>query len=162
PLQGAVVKVALRPEARIYQSAKTGPKGDYSISELPPGTYDVAVEADGGLYVLSGPLALQPAERRTVSLSVRPDDPNRTDAPDAEPEPPVPGGAEPTEPEKEQPKEPPKEPTEEEKKKKGKGFGGFLRSPWGGATLIVGFAALIGAAAKSSDEDQIDTASPSD
>lgn len=144
PLAGAVVKASLRSDARIFESAKADAKGNYSLPSLPAGTYDVAIEADGGLYVVSGALALRPGERRAMSLSVRA---TADEPPPATP----PSEGEDKSKEKQKPKEQPK----------GKG-GGFFHSVWGGAILILGSAAVIGAVVSSSDNDEPATASPSD
>src|SRR5712691_7737814 len=73
PVKGAVLKLAHRPDSKIFESARTDAKGRYSLSGLPSGSYDLAVETDGGLYLVGAPFALQPGERRTMSLSVRPE-----------------------------------------------------------------------------------------
>ena len=140
PLVGAVVKLSQRPQARIFESAKADPKGYYSLSSLPPGTYDVAVETDGGLYLVARPVSLQPAERLFLSLSIIP---NAQQTSPPAPDQPKPSG----EPEKEKPK-----PT----KKKG-----FFHSAWGGVILVLGSAAVIGAVVNSSDNDEPASASPS-
>ena len=125
-LSGAVVRVALRPDARIFESGKADERGNYALGSLPPGTYDVAVQADGGLYVVNTPLALHPGEQRALSLSILAKADEPATPPSGEPNPPKP------EEEKDKGKE-----KEKEKKKGGKATkaaakGGFFHSPWGG------------------------------
>jgi uncharacterized surface anchored protein len=144
PLQGAVVKLALRSDAKAFESAKTDEKGGYTIPSLPAGNYDVAVEADGGMYIVPAPMALQAGEQRSLSLSVMPKEAT------AEPTAPSGGGEAP---------------------KGGQGAakpattaaktGGFLHSAWGGAVLVVGSAVVIGAVVNSADNDNPASASPS-
>lgn len=167
-VSGAVVKVALRPDAKVYQSARTDAKGSYSLSGLPSGTYDVAVESSGGLYVSTASLNLVPGEKRDLSLSIRPESRRETKADEPTPgeppppaEPPAPAPAEPTTPPPEAPKEEPKKP-EAEKKTTTKKKSPFWRTPWGGALIVVGTAAVVGAAAHSSDSSEPATASPSE
>ena len=173
---GAVVKLALRPDARIYESGKTDARGVYSLSGLPPGTYDVAVESSGGLYVVGAAVALEAGERRSLSLGIKADADaadrssralsDEPEPPPTEPPPPEPPKTPPEQP-KEQPKEEPKEePKKEEPKKEEakapKKKSKFWRTPWGGAIIVVGSAAIIAAAANHSDKDEPATASPSD
>lgn len=150
PLAGATVKVALRPDATLFDSARTDARGNYTLARLPSGTYDVAVEADGGLYVVGAPLALQPGESRTLGLSILPSA-NAAATPDGEPG----KGAEGD-------KDKPKEPEKAKPKVKGPAKGGFFRTAWGGALIVVGSAAVIGAVVASSDNDKKTSASPSD
>lgn len=56
----------------IYSSAPVGPDGSFEIRNLPPSSYELAVEADGGLYVVAAPVALEPGANRTVHLEVKP------------------------------------------------------------------------------------------
>jgi hypothetical protein len=163
----AVVKVALRPDAKVYESTRTDAKGAYSLAGLPSGTYDVAVESSGGLYVSPQPLSLEAGEKRDLSLSIRPqakkgdvsaegDNPAPPPPqPPTEPTPtppPPPPPAEPTAPPTEAPK-----PAETKTKKKTP----FYRTPWGGALIVVGTALVVGAVAHSSDSSEPATASPS-
>jgi hypothetical protein len=161
-VEDAVVKLALRPDAKVYESTRTDAKGSYSLSGLPSGTYDVAVESAGGLYVSTAPVSLVPGEKRALSLSIRPDaqkgdtsaDPP---APGEPTPPPPPPPVDPTAPPPEPPKETPP-PAETKPKKKTP----FYRTPWGGALIVVGSAAVVGAIAHSSDSSEPATASPSE
>jgi hypothetical protein len=122
------------------------------MGSLPPGQYDVAVEADGGLYVVGESLALQAGEKRTMSLSVlqEPPPPPEPPAPEPVPEPPVPPEPTPT------PAPPPStEPAQKPAKE------GFFHSVWGGTILVLGSAAILGALVASSDDDEPASASPS-
>ncbi len=56
----------------IYSSAPVGEDGTFEIRNLPPSSYELAIEADGGLYVVATPVALEPGANRTVHLEVKP------------------------------------------------------------------------------------------
>jgi hypothetical protein len=165
-IENAVVKVSLRPDARVYQSSRTDAKGSYALSGLPSGTYDVAVESSGGLYVTPAPLSLVAGEKRDLSLAIHPQTQkgeNRAEGDPAPPppaptEPPAPAPAEPTTPPPEPPKEPAHPPADQQPKKKVP----FYRTPWGGALIVVGTAVIVGAVAHSSDDSEPATASPSE
>ena len=47
PLQGAQVRLVSRTESGLLRVTSTDQKGEYRFKELPTGTYDVEVEADG-------------------------------------------------------------------------------------------------------------------
>jgi hypothetical protein len=47
PLQGAQVRLVSRIEAGLLRVTSTDQRGEYRFKELPTGTYDVEVEADG-------------------------------------------------------------------------------------------------------------------
>jgi len=155
-LSGAVVRVALRPDARIFESGKADERGNYALGSLPPGTYDVAVQADGGLYVVNTPLALHPGEQRALSLSILAKADEPATPPSGEPNPPKP------EEEKDKGKEKEKEKEKGGKASKAAAKGGFFHSPWGGAILVLGSAAVIGAVVSNSDKDHPASASPSE
>src|SRR5207247_4610897 len=67
----AVVRVALRPDGKEFESTRADARANYALASLPSGTYDVAVAADGGLYVVGSAIALQPGEKRSLSLSLK-------------------------------------------------------------------------------------------
>lgn len=167
-VENAVVKVALRPDAKVYESARTDAKGSYSLSGLPTGTYDVAVESSGGLYVSPAPVSLVAGEKRDLSLAIRPDAKKGDTSAEGEPPAPAPAPApapgEPTPPPPPPPAQPttpppetPKEQPPQQKKKTP-----FYRTPWGGALIVVGTAAIVGVVAHSSDSSEPATASPSE
>ncbi len=56
----------------VYSSAPVGADGTFEIRNLPPSSYELAVEADGGLYVVPTPIALEAGTSRTVHLEVKP------------------------------------------------------------------------------------------
>jgi hypothetical protein len=165
PVEGAVVKAASLTDSKIYESAVTNDKGNYSLSGLPAGKYDVAVQSGGGLYVVSGVVALEPGEKRTLSLAVRPAGHKQEAA--EEPPPAEPPPANPPAPENPPsipadsavPAEPTKEgtPTEAAQPQKKS----FFRTAWGGAIIVVGTAIVVGALASSSNDDEPANASPS-
>ena len=163
-VKNAVVKVALRPDAKVYESTRTDAKGSYSVAGLPSGTYDVAVESSGGLYVSTAPVSLVAGEKRDLSLTIRPDarsGDTSADDPAAGETPPAPAPAEPAAPPPDKPKEDAAKPADADKQstKKKKSF---WRTPWGGAIIVVGTALVVGAAAHSSDSSEPATASPSE
>ena len=165
PIAGATVKVARHADAKIFESARTGVRGNYMLSDLPAGTYDLAVQTEDGMYLVGAPLALEPGERRSLSLSVRPHGGKGQTADEPEPTPPNPPPPEPTPnpptpaPEPGTPAPTPTEPPPAENpppvKKKG-----FFRTPWGGAVIVAGTAIIVGAIANSSDNDKPANASP--
>ena len=165
-VENAVVKVALRPDAKVYESARTDAKGSYSLSGLPTGTYDVAVESSGGLYVSPSTVSLVAGEKRDLSLAIRPNAKKGDTSAEGEPPAPAPAPGEPTPPPPPPPAEPtappPAPPKEQPAETKQKKKTPFYRTPWGGALIVVGTAAIVGVVAHSSDSSEPATASPSE
>ncbi|MGH9870472.1 MAG: carboxypeptidase-like regulatory domain-containing protein [Candidatus Polarisedimenticolia bacterium] len=169
-VSGASVKAAHTTTQKVYASQSTGADGVYKLSDLPPGSYDLAVQTSDGLFPADAVVEVMPGRRTMVSLAIRTDarqegdkpaDPNAP--PPADPNAPKP--ADPNAPKPADPNAPPAQPQGGEKppepapqpppKKKG---GGFWRSPAGAAIAIVGGAALIGVAANSAaSDDEEDT-----
>jgi hypothetical protein len=158
PRGGVVVKVANLTTSQVFNSSQTDLAGRYGFAKLPSGQYQVAVEAQEGLYVNQQPVPVVPGRKTLFSLALSP---NRQDQPPAEPPPAQPPPAEPPpaeppKPEATKPEEPktPEKPPEE--KKKGSGDG-FWRSGWGVAVALGGGAIVLGLLADSltSDEENL-------
>jgi len=151
-VSGVSVKAAHTITHKVYASQATGADGLYKLSDLPPGSYDLAVQTREGLYPADALVEVKAGRRTMVSLAIRSE--ARQDKPEGEKkEGDKPADQPPAEPPQgEKPPEPPPQPPA---KKKG---GGFWRSPAGAAIAIVGGAALIGVAANSAaSDDEEDT-----
>lgn len=71
PLAGSRVHLAEPRSGRTFASEPTGTDGSFGVADVPPGTYQVAIESDGRLYLVDGPLALAPGETRNVQLALQ-------------------------------------------------------------------------------------------
>ncbi|HET6374030.1 MAG TPA: carboxypeptidase-like regulatory domain-containing protein [Candidatus Polarisedimenticolia bacterium] len=155
---GVSVKAANMGTKTVYSSPPTGKDGVYSLSNLPPGTYDLAVETPQGLYPSDSFIDAATGRWTIVSLSLRgvedPPAPPPENPPAADPNAPA---AEPEKPKEEGKKdEAPPEPQPQDQKKKKKKGSSFWKSPGGAAIAIVVGGVLIGAAANSSTNDKAD------
>ena len=163
-LVGVSVKAANMATHTIYSGSATGADGLYHLSDLPPGSYDLAVQTSKGIYAADALVEARAGRRTSVSLAIRPDaqegqrqDPPKPPDPNA-PEPPKKEG-EGEKPPEQKPEEgkPADKPGEPEPQKPAKSGSSFWRSPAGAAIAIVAGAALIGVAANSAaggdDED---------
>ncbi len=72
PIAGAKIHLADARTGELVRSAPTGDDGSFHLDALPAGEYDIAVEADGGLYVVPAPLTLNDGETQRVHLAVNP------------------------------------------------------------------------------------------
>jgi hypothetical protein len=63
---------ALAADNSVISSQPTDPKGHYLLGDLPPGTYTVGVESEGGLYLLEGPLGVNSAQTFNMDLATVP------------------------------------------------------------------------------------------
>jgi hypothetical protein len=84
PIAGAKIHLADVRTGEFVGSAPTDQDGSFHLEALPGGEYDIAVEADGGLYMIPTPLTLKDGETQRVHLAVQPDaviakDPNAAD-----------------------------------------------------------------------------------
>ena len=70
PMEGAKLHVADPISGEMYSSQITDADGSYSIAGLPAATYELAVEADGGLYLAGPPLQLMPGQTRDLNVAV--------------------------------------------------------------------------------------------
>ena len=71
-LAGAKVTVVNVKTGKQYVSEVTGNNGDYEISGLPAGTYDIVIESAGGAYVADNLVDLSQGQHLAVSYSVQP------------------------------------------------------------------------------------------
>lgn len=72
PVPGAKLHVGDPKTGQIFSSKPANDDGSFVLGDLPPSTYALAVESDGGLYVVETPLSLAPGTTRTLNLAVRP------------------------------------------------------------------------------------------
>ena len=70
PLVGAKLHVGNPETGAILTTAPADAKGSFAIGGLAPATYQLAVETDGGLYVVTTPVRLGPGQTRTVNVAV--------------------------------------------------------------------------------------------
>jgi hypothetical protein len=73
PLQGAKLHVGDPETGKVYSSPTIGESGSFEVRDLPPATYEVAVESDGHLYVVSTPVTLAPGQSQNVNVAVNQD-----------------------------------------------------------------------------------------
>ena len=72
PIAGATVHLADKSSGAFVESAPTADDGSFHLDSLPGSEYSIAVEVDGGLYVVSAPLTLNDGETRRVHLAINP------------------------------------------------------------------------------------------
>lgn len=70
-LSGATVTAINVKTGRRYVSNYTGENGAYEVSGLPAGTYDLAIDAAGRVYVTDGLIDLAENQRLYMSFSLR-------------------------------------------------------------------------------------------
>ncbi len=70
PLAGSRLHVGDPGTGEIFSSAPAGDDGSFVLEGLPASTYELAVESDGGLYLVGTPLALAPGSAQTLNLAV--------------------------------------------------------------------------------------------
>jgi hypothetical protein len=73
PMGGVKVHAGDPRTGAIYSSELTAADGSYAIAELPPASYELAVESDGVLYVVTTPVQLAPGQSQSVNLAVNTD-----------------------------------------------------------------------------------------
>ena len=72
PIAGATVHLADKSSGAFVESAPTADDGSFHLDSLPGSEYSIAVEVDGGLYVVPAPLTLNDGETRRVHLAINP------------------------------------------------------------------------------------------
>jgi len=70
PLAGARLLAAVGADARVIRSGLTGDDGSFSLENLDPGTYLLAVEVEGGVYLVRDPVPVAAGARRVVQIAV--------------------------------------------------------------------------------------------
>ena len=70
PLAGSTLHAGDPGTGEIFSSAPAGGDGSFVLDGLPASTYELAVESDGGLYLVGTPLTLAPGSARTLNLAV--------------------------------------------------------------------------------------------
>jgi hypothetical protein len=70
PVAGATLLAADSGSGRVYSSSPTGKDGRFSLRELPPSTYELAVQAGGGLYPTSSPIDLKGGQDQEILLAL--------------------------------------------------------------------------------------------
>lgn len=76
PLSGARVHVSDSGNGSLFSSVATDAEGRFGLDGLPASSYEVAVEVDGGLYLVGARVELAPGQTRDVDLAI--DDRQRT------------------------------------------------------------------------------------
>ena len=72
PVAGAKIHLADVRTGAFVESAPTAKDGSFHLDSLPGSEYSLAVEVDGGLYVVPAPLTLNDGETRRVHLAINP------------------------------------------------------------------------------------------
>jgi hypothetical protein len=72
PVAGAVVRTVRGDGVQVYSSLPTDAKGNYSISHITLGSYDVVVEVPDGVYVVEKTLGFTEAKTYGLSLATVP------------------------------------------------------------------------------------------
>ncbi len=72
PVQGAVVRAVRGEGAQVFSSLPTDQKGNFHLSNLVPGSYDIVVEVADGMYVVERVLSISQAKTYSLSLATVP------------------------------------------------------------------------------------------
>ena len=86
PLAGARLHLGDPRSGRVFTSQPSASDGSFALSEVPPATYEVAVESNGGLYVVSTPLELSAGAAQNLQVAVTPVVPGQMAPPPADPD----------------------------------------------------------------------------
>lgn len=70
PLQGWTVLVGNPKTKTIESTATTDAEGSFTVADLPPATYEVAVRSGDTLYPANGAVPLAPGQARDIQLAV--------------------------------------------------------------------------------------------
>lgn len=133
PVDGAILHAGDMRTGEIYSSAATNSDGIFILSDLPPAAYELAVEKDGGLYLVDAPLQLAPGQKRDVQVAIHPD---TVPVPDVAPDP---------------------ETVSEEKENREMDW---LDNPLFASLAVIGVSILLGALISTLDESDEGIASP--
>jgi len=72
PLSGAKVHLGNPKTGEIFSSQPTGDDGVFEVSSVPAATYEIAIEANGGLFLVGSPVKLGPGQNQALALNVNP------------------------------------------------------------------------------------------
>lgn len=72
PLSGARLHIANPRSGEMFSSSPAARDGSFAVAELPAESYALAVEHEGGLYVVETPLHVAEGSKQTLNLSVSP------------------------------------------------------------------------------------------
>lgn len=72
PLAGVKLHVADPRSGALRSSSATDATGRFRVADLAPATYQLAVEAQGGLYEVAAPLTVQAGQALDVQVAVNP------------------------------------------------------------------------------------------
>jgi hypothetical protein len=70
PLAGARLLAAQADDGEVFRSEPTTGDGSFTLSDLPPGSYSLAVEIDDGIYLVQDPLPVVAGVKRVVQIAV--------------------------------------------------------------------------------------------
>jgi hypothetical protein len=70
PLEGARLLAAEPDSGEVYRSEPTAADGSFVLADLAPGSYDLAVEVEGGFYLVKQSLELVGGVQRDVQVAV--------------------------------------------------------------------------------------------
>ena len=70
PLAGSKLHAGDPKTGEIFSSSPASDDGSFVLDDLPASTYELAVESDGGLYLVGTPLTLAPGTAQTLTLAV--------------------------------------------------------------------------------------------
>jgi len=72
PVADARLHLGDPKSGKVFSSDPTSADGSFVVSDLPPATYEVAVESDGGLYLVQTPIELGAGESQDLQIAVTP------------------------------------------------------------------------------------------
>ena len=70
PLAGAKLHLGDPKTGQVYTSEPSNQDGAFEMTNVPASTYEVAVESNGGLYLVQSPLQLAPGQSQAVNLAI--------------------------------------------------------------------------------------------
>ena len=71
----------------VHRSAPTNAEGQFALADLTPGTYELAVETDRGLYLVASSIELVPGVKRSVQVALAAPESESASAAEAAPHP---------------------------------------------------------------------------
>jgi hypothetical protein len=72
PLPGAVVRAVRGDGVQVYSSLPSDEKGNFSMSNVPPGSYDIVVEMPDGVFLVERTLSISEPKAYSLSLATVP------------------------------------------------------------------------------------------